>query len=344
MHSFDRVDALADSPLSLSVIIVTYNSGRVVAGAIDSVRLLLPDAEIVVVDNGSSDATLEIVTARGAERVVRGHGNVGFGGGVNRGARLAKGTLLLVINPDAILTAVDRSEWHALSTRSVVGIRRCRFVGSGDGDRPLDRRWSPRAELSWALLNWFLVPREVSLRRPRLSRRAGPGWVHGAAFVVSRSEFLALGGFDERLFLYFEDYELSRRYASHDLPVATTDSATVAHTGQASSPREEDLLTAYALLSLIQYADSWEGRPAAERVASSALRGLAVVSLTGRLLRRVPWLGTRAARKALSADSVRRILAAEIHPELPSHVYGEARRAVAAIESRFARTAAAPKE
>jgi N-acetylglucosaminyl-diphospho-decaprenol L-rhamnosyltransferase len=334
---------MADRPLSLSVVTVTYNSARVIGGTIDAVRQLLPEAELVVVDNGSRDATVDIVAARGVDRVISGHGNVGYGGGVNRGARIARGALLLVINPDVTLVGVDRCELHALSAQRTVGIRRCRFVGRGHGDGPLDQRWSPRAEVNWGLLNWFLVPREVNVRRPRLWRGAAPAWVYGAAFVVSREEFLAIGGFDERLFLYFEDYELSRRYESHDLPVATTGGVTVAHTAHTSSPGDADLLISWALLSLIQYADSWEGSAVAERVASSALRGLAAVSLVGRLLRPVPWLGVRSAQKAVSADAVRRNLADSESPELPPYAYGDARRVLAAIEGRLARTASAPK-
>lgn len=343
MSGPDRVDAMADRPLSLSVVTVTYNSERVIAGTIDAVRRLLPEAELVVVDNGSRDATVDIVAARGADRVVSGHGNVGYGGGVNRGAQIARGALLLVINPDVTLVGVDPFELRALSAQRTVGIRRCQFVGRGHGHGPLDQRWSPRAELNWALLNWFVVPREISIRRPRLWRGAAPAWVYGAAFVVSREEFLAHGGFDERLFLYYEDYELSRRYESHGLPVATTGGVTVVHTAHASSPGDEELLISWALLSLIQYADSWEGSVVAERIASSALRGLAAVSFAGRLLRPVPWLGARSAQKAVSADTVRRNLVDVAGAELPAHAYRDARKALAAIEGGLPRTPSAPE-
>jgi GT2 family glycosyltransferase len=320
-------------PLSVSIVLVTYNSAAVVGDALESWARFLPEAETVVVDNGSRDNTLAIVERRGVDRVVSGHGNVGFGAGVNRGARVANGSLLLVANPDVVATAVDRDELRLLADREPVGIRGC--IDARSPRALLPRRWGVRAELLWGLTTWFLVPRELHLQRPRWGRRGSRArWVPGSAFIVSREEFLVVGGFDEQLFLYFEDVDLSRRYEDRGLPIGATRAASVTHSPHSSSPREEELMTACALLSLFQYTATWEGRSKADRLAALAMRLLAALQRLGVLTARVPRLGTRAARKSASAEAVRRLLLASGADGIPPGAYADARSALALAERR----------
>jgi GT2 family glycosyltransferase len=89
----------------LSVVIVAYNSAHVIGDLLDSVPAALAGvtADVVVVDNSSTDGTAELVEARGDARVVR-SANVGFAGGINRGVReAAAADAVLVLNPDVRL-------------------------------------------------------------------------------------------------------------------------------------------------------------------------------------------------------------------------------------------------
>jgi N-acetylglucosaminyl-diphospho-decaprenol L-rhamnosyltransferase len=293
----------------LSVITVTYNSAAVLADCLRSLSEHLPDAEVIVVDNGSEDETVELAGRSPNVRVVAGHGNVGFGAGVNLGAHAASGGLLLVLNPDATLVAVDRSQLELLREAPITGVVGCRVRG----ETPTHLKfaaWGWRSELYWALGQRFLLPREVTVRRPKRSVRAQAQWVAGAAFVVRRREFLEVGGFDDDFFLYFEDFDLSRAYRDRGWPIRTTDAFTVSHTGLSSSPRDEHAMAAYTLLSLIQYVHKWEGPGAARDAASRCLRLLAAIEVIAKLCGRVPLLGGRAARKRESARAVRSALVA----------------------------------
>ncbi len=93
----------------ISVVIVTYNSEACVGACIDSLAASLPDAEILVVDNASTDASRAAAARHGAT-VVELPENVGFGRACNVGARRATREHVLFLNPDVTIRAVDAGE------------------------------------------------------------------------------------------------------------------------------------------------------------------------------------------------------------------------------------------
>src|SRR5205085_2911540 len=107
--------------------------------------------------------------------------------------------------------------------------------------------------------------------------------------LCARTEFLKLGGFDERLFLYYEDQELSRRYVKHGLPLSVTDVVTGQHVRGRSSgaePRLRRVPTGASAMSSIEFVGINHG-PLAGRCAWRLYHGLRrcatiVVKLTRR--------------------------------------------------------------
>jgi N-acetylglucosaminyl-diphospho-decaprenol L-rhamnosyltransferase len=316
---------------SLSVIFVSYNSAKTIAAAIGSIMRHLPGAEIVVVDNGSSDGSPQIVRKSGVARLIEGHGNVGFGAGVNLGARAAHGRLLLVLNPDAAIAHAELERLEEIAAGDRVGMLGC-LLRDGARSRHLRyREWGWRRELCWLMVQWFLVPREIDVRR-RGSRAGGSrAWVSGTAFLVSREEFLKLGGFDEQIFLYFEDVDLSRRYRERGAVVGTTDAIVAVHEGQGSSQGDHERVQGLALLSFLEVVAKWNGQQAAERATRAALRLLAAVAALGRGLGLVPVAGRRAAVKARSAAVVRSTFLGRAVAPPASGAYPRARASLAAV-------------
>ena len=91
----------------VSVLIVNYNAGDWLARAVDAVRPAgSAEPEIVVVDNGSADASLDALDAD-AVRIDRAGRNLGFAGGINRAARHAHREFLLLLNPDSCIEPGD---------------------------------------------------------------------------------------------------------------------------------------------------------------------------------------------------------------------------------------------
>src|SRR5687768_8551608 len=83
----------------LSAVVVTYNSLPWIERSLESFEGA--EAEVIVVDHGSTDGTLELVRERFADARVIEQENRGFGGGMNAGMRAASGDYLLLLNPDA---------------------------------------------------------------------------------------------------------------------------------------------------------------------------------------------------------------------------------------------------
>ena len=208
-----------------TVVVVTFDHRDVVVRCLDALRASLgPEDEVVVVDNASRDGTVEQIAATHPwVRVERSARNVGFGAACNRGARVAAGRHLVFLNPDteptpgwldALLAGLRAVPDAGLATaRLLLPGAPARIDAFGNdvhlsGITP-SRGWGEPASRYDAL-------EEVSA-------------ASGACLAISRELFGRLGGFDERLFLYFEDTDLSlrARLAGHRC-VAVPD-ATVVH-------------------------------------------------------------------------------------------------------------------
>ena len=126
--------------------------------------------------------------------------------------------------------------------------------------------------------------------------------------LVARDEFLELGGFDPRFFLYYEDRDLSRRYHNANLPVRITKAIRGRHAAGTSSASDGLRAgpMAWSLLSWIQYIWIHEGERTAWRAARATLTTLRVLRLGAHALASLPW--ARARRKARQLDEVLRAL------------------------------------
>ncbi|HKD06349.1 MAG TPA: glycosyltransferase family 2 protein [Bryobacteraceae bacterium] len=85
----------------VGIVIVTHESAGEIGGCLDALREV-PDIQVVVVDNASTDRTREEVVSRGTA-LIENSTNLGFGAAVNQGVRATTAPLLLLLNPDARL-------------------------------------------------------------------------------------------------------------------------------------------------------------------------------------------------------------------------------------------------
>ncbi|MFL6019445.1 MAG: glycosyltransferase [Gaiellaceae bacterium] len=197
---------------------VVYRTPDVLAECLRSFEQHRPRrvGEVVVVDNSAdgSDAPSSpwIAYERNAE-------NVHFRGGVNQGVRRASLPYVFVLNPDTYVTDSDSIAKLAetLDHDPSIGFVAPKLRGDDGNLAPQGERVAGLAYLlgvkTYANAAWPGNPIARRHSRARLSRDlSGPAdTVSAAAVLVRRDEFLAVGGFDERALMYWEEHELAKK-------------------------------------------------------------------------------------------------------------------------------------
>ena len=190
---------------AVSIIIVSFNARADLERCLESLHAARPAAphEIVVVDNGSTDDSAHAARRWPGVKVVESDSNVGFARASNIGIRAGGGANILLLNSDTIVPAgtIDRllAELDRQDDVAVVGPRL--VDAAGKAELSFGRMIGPLNELRQKRL----------LRRRTIEdltrRRQYPDWVSGACLLVRRSDAEAVGGLDERYFMYTEDVD-----------------------------------------------------------------------------------------------------------------------------------------
>jgi N-acetylglucosaminyl-diphospho-decaprenol L-rhamnosyltransferase len=202
----------------VSIIVVTWEAEDVLSACLASIQEQNYDGEteVLVWDNDSNDATVSIARSVGSPvRVLAGTENLGFARGNNAAAREATGDLLVFLNPDTVMPRPDvlRRWVESHEARPGIGVSAPRLLNS-------DGSIQASVALFTSPLNTFIIGFGLHrIMRGRLRDRWAPqdgspsqarsvDWVKGAAVMISRQLFLAVGGWSEDTFMYAEDQEL----------------------------------------------------------------------------------------------------------------------------------------
>jgi N-acetylglucosaminyl-diphospho-decaprenol L-rhamnosyltransferase len=218
------------------IVIVTYNSAAEIGACLDAA--IGTGAEIVVVDNASTDGTVEEVRRRGV-RVIANPENRGFAAATNQGFVVLKRPYVLLLNPDAVL----KTDLEPL-------IRACELTGSaGAGGKLIDSEGRPqigfmtrslptaRTLVLESLLLNRICPNNAVNRRYRglgldYSKRLAVEQPAGAFLMIRRAVWEELGGFDEGFYpLWFEEVDFCRRAADRGYRMYYEPEAVAKHTG-----------------------------------------------------------------------------------------------------------------
>jgi hypothetical protein len=239
----------------LSIITVTYQSAAKIGAYLNAAQTAAPSAELVVVDNASTDDTRQLVqAASGNIRLVRASENVGFGRGCNLGAESAQGQWLLFLNPDVLLQTVAVP---TTGDSTSFGLGAGLIASSGQDPAAPGVRANGTHIEDWIQEVWKLfVPRPVS--RHLNARRRPHRWPVGGMFMARRDEYRRIGGFDPRYFLFFEDRDLGRRYRDQHLPVHVIKGLAGIHqVGSSSAGVASWRREAWSIISWLEYIAIW---------------------------------------------------------------------------------------
>lgn len=317
--------------MDLSILIVSYNTREVLRDCLESIyksdtgrgkaRLALK-YEIIVVDNNSSDGTVDMIKKEyvpvGARRdlplqLIENKENGGFAKANNQAAQVAKGTYLFLLNSDTVLEPNTLHDLYTAADTSQSYIASCSL-------RNADGSYQPQGGALPTLLNIFtwmtnldalplistLIPpyqdrREKKFSVQRTTQKnnvehstshivhSKPGWLGGTALLIRRDLYASLNGLDEHIFMYGEDVEFCYRAHVGGIYPHFFTSPQLIHYGQQSGSNEKSILGEFAGLKymFLKHRSKW------------AYNGLRFLLKTGALLRMIMYtlLGNGSQRK-----------------------------------------------
>jgi GT2 family glycosyltransferase/lipopolysaccharide/colanic/teichoic acid biosynthesis glycosyltransferase len=254
--------------VTVSIIIVTYNSARVIGACLDSLAADCASglAEAIVVDNASADDSVPVVRTRYPwATVVESRDNLGYSKGVNLGIQRARGRLLLVLNPDTVMRrGTLRKLIDFIEKTPDAGIVGPKLVFH-DGTVQLScRRFYTFRVLLMRRTPLGKIFKNDSAAREHLmidfdhETTREVDWVLGAAMFVRREAVDNVGMMDERFFLYFEDVDWCYRMKQRGLKVYYLADAVIEH-GYKRESAQTVLNRSFAahLVSLFRYYEKW---------------------------------------------------------------------------------------
>ncbi len=208
---------------NVKAIVVTYESAEVLPACLTALKA--EGVSAIVVDNASQDVSAEVARLFGAE-VIRNARNEGYGRANNAGVARADSEFVLIVNPDlvvepgciaALVRAARRYPDAAIIAPKIVEPDGRVFV-------------QPRSLLAPYLQNPKGVPCDPQ-------GDVCIPFVSGACFMMRQQLFIQIGGFDEEIFLFYEDDDLCRRLTEAGMAIVYTPAAAARHLrGKSSAP------------------------------------------------------------------------------------------------------------
>jgi GT2 family glycosyltransferase len=251
---------------AISVVIVNWNSSNQLYDAILSL-INFGDGivnEVIVIDNNSNDdsiSNLNIFTSLPFSlKIIINKINIGFGSACNQGATICTSELILFLNPDARLCSGTLS-------KVLLFLREPESYDVGICGVQLINEYGvvARSCSRFPMSHMFLF-QSLGLNKIKLLRRFGhhmEDWDHvqtrqvdqviGAFFLVRHSLYKALGGFDERFFVYFEEVDFSYRAMLSGYKSVYISESQAFHAGGGTSYQVKDLRLFYSLRSRLLY-------------------------------------------------------------------------------------------
>lgn len=226
-----------------SIILVTYNSANFISQCLDSLSCAhgIEDAEIIVWDNASTDKTVSVIKKKFPYvTLLESNENLGFGKAVNKAAAQATGKYIVLLNPD---TQVEKNWLRPLLNTFTkypnVGAVNSKTKIVTDGSEYIQNAGNylfydghsrdrgavitkDRQQLYEKDSQYYNMPTKVDA-------------FSGVSVALPRKLFLDMGGFDEHMFMYYEDTDFSLRLKKRGYDVWFQPKSELKHIHSASS-------------------------------------------------------------------------------------------------------------
>lgn len=235
--------------MDYSIIIVNYNLSKEICSCLDSIykNLNITDFEIIIFDNNSDESSLDslkrkiqTISSKNITLIFNDK-NIGFGQACNRAALKASGKILFFLNPDTLL---ERNVFREIANRFGNEIFDDKIIGLNvHQDSSIDYSAGLFPNLFFETLNIFSLGRFIEALLTKVladvlkNDRIEVDWVMGASFIIPKTLFDSVGGFDPDYFLYFEEVDLCRRIKSKGYSVYYLPQIRVIHDGSVSTKK-----------------------------------------------------------------------------------------------------------
>jgi N-acetylglucosaminyl-diphospho-decaprenol L-rhamnosyltransferase len=246
-----------------AAVVVNYNAGDALVGCVTSVLAQDPLPELVVVDNSSTDNSIDRLRKVHPDvRIVRSGGNIGYARAANLGIAATGAPLVAVLNPDTVLApGVGKAVVERFAAEPDLGAAGPRIHNTDGTVYPSARRVPTVADAVGHGLLFFVWRDNPFTRRYREtdadpSRPRDVDWVSGAAIWLRRAALDAVGGWDERYFMYVEDVDLCWRLRRAGWRVAYEPAGTVEHLLGVSTASRPYRMIAEHHRSLLRFASA----------------------------------------------------------------------------------------
>jgi len=209
------------TPGKISVVVISFNGIDFIEDCLKTTIESLSgiNYEIIVVDNGSTDGSLDIIKTRFAKCIVlENENNLGFAPAVNQGLKASNGEYILILNQDTKITdqAIIKLAGK-MSTDTTIGSIGPKFIGFDGKLQKCARAFPKYRDLFWQFIGFsFLFPKSKLFSRWKM------GWFDhlserevdqpmGAALMLNRQTIEKVGLFDEDFVIFFNDVDYCRR-------------------------------------------------------------------------------------------------------------------------------------
>lgn len=214
---------------NISIIIITYNHKNYIEKCLDSIP---SNVEVIIVDNCSIDGTPEIIEEKYPHiKLIKSQENLGYGRGVNLGVKNTDKEYLIILNPDTWfkpgfikeLIKPLKNDKNVVTTPKTLFYDESKINTCGN-------------------VNHFTglgFVRGLGEKITNFKEKEYINALSGVCFAIERENFLKIGGFDENIFLYMEDTELSWNINANNLKILYTPEAIIYHDYTLKVPAEK---------------------------------------------------------------------------------------------------------
>lgn len=194
----------------ISIIIVTWNTAQITKKCVDTINQYIPGQEIIVVDNGSQDNTVEILKKIKNVKLIENGANLGFAKANNIGLKSATSEYIVFMNSDIEL--IDDSILkmvNFLKSNSGIGIIGPKFLNPDL--TPQASVFPPQTIFNAFKEFWLGQKNAYSKYIPQSNKPSEVSYISGGCIAVNKNYFQKIGKWNETYFFYFEDMDLCRQ-------------------------------------------------------------------------------------------------------------------------------------